>query len=273
MIILKNVNKSFGDKTVLKDIDLKVQEGKIFGLLGPSGSGKTTIINIMIGKIKDFSGELSILGRSKHYLNDKSFKRMFGMMSDSSSAYSRLTIEENLLFFASIYDVKRCKVTNLLKKLSLYSHRKEIYKNISKGMKQRVLLGIALINNPKLVILDEPTSALDPQTTEKIYKFLEELKKRGTTIFLTTHDMEEAERLCDEISILYKGEIKKNGNPKKILKREKKIIVETSKNRYYISSRNDLHYKLKDVIEKEIINDIDVEQSTLRNDFLEITRS
>lgn len=271
MINIDNIKKSFGDKLVLDGIDIKVDKGTIYGLLGPSGSGKTTLINIMIGKIKSFSGDLHIMNHDKYQLTKKLFKEKLGIMSDSSSAYSRLTVEENLYFFANIYSAKKSMPIWIMKELLIYDHRKETFKNLSKGMKQRVLLGIALINNPELLILDEPTSSLDPKTTEKIHELIEKLKEKGTTIFLTTHDMEEAERLCDQISILHQGKIKAHGNPKRILHRKKEILIKTTQSNYRLLQNGSLHLDLNRIMEKEEIIDINVNQQTLRNKFIKIT--
>ncbi|WP_214976711.1 ABC transporter ATP-binding protein [Staphylococcus coagulans] len=272
MITLKNIRKNFGNKFVLKGVDIKVDEGVIYGLLGPSGSGKTTLINIMVGKVNDFSGDLLIMNHNKDQLTQKSFKENVGIVSDASSAYSRLTIEENISFFSSLYKVEKSTATWLMKELLLYDQRNEVYKNLSRGMKQRVLLGIALINKPKLLILDEPTSSLDPKTTEKIHRLIENIRESGTTVFLTTHDMEEAEKLCDQISILHHGEIKLSGNTAMILQKNKEIVIETEKQKYKITKSDDLNAYLHGIMRDEKIVDIDVNQHTLRNNFIEMTK-
>ncbi|XVL44871.1 ABC transporter ATP-binding protein [Staphylococcus equorum] len=271
MIILKNISKNYNSQTVLKNVSIEINSGEIYGLLGPSGSGKTTLINIMIGKIKDFSGSLSILGYTNKTICSHDFKGRVGIMTDSSAAYSKLTVKQNLEFFASLYHVSHSKIKPLLQSVYLFEDKDKLFKDLSKGMKQRVLLAKALLHNPEFLILDEPTSALDPKYSKKIHSLLYELKSNGTTIFLTTHDMEEAEKLCNKVSILHNGNIKLQGDPKKFLVREKEYVFETFKNKHIIKGCDNLSAQIAKILENEEIKDISVKTRSLRDNFLTIT--
>lgn len=203
MIETKNLSIAFGKKKVLNKINFQVKKNEIFGFLGPSGAGKTTTIKILTKQLHPSSGTCKLEAERKE----------IGILSDNSGAYERLTVYRNLCFFAELSKVERKKVDEILKKVKLWEDRKKKVKDLSKGMKQRLLLACAVIHSPKLLFLDEPTASLDPATTAEIHKLLLELKKEGTTIFLTTHNMEEADELCDRVAFLNKGEIVQIGKP------------------------------------------------------------
>ena len=191
-------------KKILKDITFEVKEKEIFGFLGPSGAGKTTTIKLLTKQFIPTSGECMV----------QVPRESIGILSDNSGAYERLTVYRNLSFFAELSKVSNKKVEEILKKVKLWEDKDKKVKDLSKGMRQRLLLACAIIDSPKLLFLDEPTAALDPATTEEIHELLLNLRKNGTTIFLTTHNMEEADILCDRVAFLNKGEIVELGNPK-----------------------------------------------------------
>lgn len=194
---------TFGEKKILKDITFQVKKKEIFGFLGPSGAGKTTTIKILTKQLNPSSGSSEV-----NVLKDE-----IGILSDNSGAYERLTVYRNLCFFAELSRIDKKKVEEILKKVKLWEDKDKKVKDLSKGMKQRLLLACAVIHSPKLLFLDEPTAALDPATTEEIHKLLLDLRDNGTTIFLTTHNMEEADELCDRVAFLNKGEIVELGCP------------------------------------------------------------
>jgi len=209
MIEMKNIAKSFADNKVLHDVNFKVGEGEIFGLLGPSGSGKTTIINILTKQFAPDGGEFTV--------NATSFE--MGLMLEEDGLYKRLTCGENLKLFAGIYGVDKSVITNVLANVGLSDAVKKPVNKLSKGMRQRLAIARAIINSPKVLFLDEPTANLDPSTATEIHKLIQKLKTQGATIFLTTHNMEEAASLCDKIALLDKGKIIEYGSPREICER------------------------------------------------------
>lgn len=225
MIKVERVTKSFGDKVALNNISFVVNEGEIFGFLGPSGSGKTTMINILIGQLPANSGKTELLGKDSQELLPSDFEEL-GLVGDTSGYYEKLSLYNNLLLFARLYGVSKSRIEEILKQVDLYDSKDTPAEKLSTGMRQRMLLARALINYPKVLFLDEPTSGLDPTTSKKIHKLLQELKEKGTTIFLTTHDMNEATLLCDDLALLNKGHLVEQGSPKNIIQKyntEKKV--------------------------------------------------
>jgi ABC-2 type transport system ATP-binding protein len=209
-IYIDQISKSFKEKEVLKKVSFAVPSGEIFGLLGPSGAGKTTLIKILTGQLA-YSGKAEILGKSCDKL-DRSIYSEIGMVMDNSGIYERLTCYDNIVLFAKFNSVKKDNVTKVLERVGLRDVKANAGR-LSKGMKQRLILARALLHHPKLLFLDEPTSGLDPATAGEIHKLLLELKEEGTTIFLTTHNMVEAQKLCDHIALLNEGTIVEFGIP------------------------------------------------------------
>ncbi len=217
-IILKDVVQKFGEKEVLKGISLTIQSGEIFGLLGPSGAGKTTIIKIITGQLRPTGGSAVTAGREASQINGRMYKRM-GMMLDSYGLYGRLSCYDNLKLFAKIYEVPLRRIDEVLQKVGLSDARKCPVEKLSKGMRGRLVLARAVMNEPEILFLDEPTSGLDPATTNQIHKLILEEQAKGTTIFLTTHNMAEAEKLCHHVALLHEGTIVEYGEPKEICRK------------------------------------------------------
>ena len=225
MIKVEKVTKNFGDKIALNNISFVVNQGEIFGFLGPSGSGKTTMINILTGQLHANSGKTELLGKDSQKLLPSDFEEL-GLVGDTSGYYEKLSLYKNLLFFTRLYGTSTNRIEEILKQVDLYDSKNTPAEKLSTGMRQRMLLARALINYPKVLFLDEPTSGLDPTTSKKIHKLLQELKEKGTTIFLTTHDMNEATLLCDDLALLNKGHLVEQGSPKNIIQKynkEKKV--------------------------------------------------
>lgn len=227
MIKVERVTKRFGDNIALNQISFSINEGEIFGFLGPSGSGKTTMINILTGQLQANSGKTELLGKDSQKLLPSDFEEL-GLVGDTSGYYEKLSLYNNLLLFARLYGVSKSRIEEILKQVGLYDSKDTPAEKLSTGMRQRMLLARALINYPKVLFLDEPTSGLDPTTSKKIHKLLQELKERGTTIFLTTHDMNEATLLCDNLALLNKGDLIEQGSPGEIIQKyntEKNVAV------------------------------------------------
>lgn len=218
IISISNLSKSFHHKVALDQVTLAISEGEVFGFLGPSGAGKTTTINILTGQMKPDNGTAMIFGKDCQQILPGDL-RQIGIMSDSVGFYEKMTVMDNLTFFAKFHGVEQAEVEQLLKKLDLYDARKSKAEKLSTGMKQRLLLIRAILHRPKILFLDEPTSGLDPSLSRKVHEMLVGLKEEGTTIFLTTHDMEEATKLCDRIALLHKGKLVEYGRPQEIIQK------------------------------------------------------
>ena len=213
-----NLGKSFGSFKAISSLTFEVNKGEILGFLGPSGSGKTTTINILTGQLTPDQGQSSILGKSSTNLNEEDLTNI-GLITENSGYYEKLSLYDNLLFFAKLYDVPQGDLDDLMKRVGLFDRRKTLAEKLSTGMKQRMLLVRAIINKPQVLFLDEPTSGLDPSTSQSIHELIKELQAEGTTIFLTTHDMHEATILCDKIVLLNKGQIVEAGTPSDLIQK------------------------------------------------------
>ena len=226
-INVQNISKSFGDKTVLNDISFETKKGEIFGLLGPSGAGKTTLIKILTGQLKAENGSSFINGINSHELKGKDY-RGFGIMMDNFGLYERLSCFENLKVFARLYRINNESIHRALKEVGLSEAEKNAVSKLSKGMTNRLRLARAIMTDPDIIFLDEPTSGLDPATAAEIQGLILAKKKEGKTVFLTTHNMTEAEKLCDNIALLNDGKIVEYGAPQEICRRyhhQKKLLI------------------------------------------------
>ncbi|MCJ1970630.1 ABC transporter ATP-binding protein [Lactococcus carnosus] len=216
MIELRHVTKAFNGRMAVDDISFTISEGQIFGFLGPSGSGKSTTINILTGQLTQDSGQAWVLGKDSRQIGSDDLLDI-GIMSDTIGFYERLSIYKNLLFFAKFHHVSTDYLDQLLRRLDLFDDKNKKAIDLSTGMKQRLLLIQAVLHTPKLLFLDEPTSGLDPTLSREVHRLLLELKNKGVTIFLTTHDMTEATEICDEIALLYQGKIIEAGAPQAVI--------------------------------------------------------
>lgn len=208
---IAGVGKAFQEKKVLNDITLKIKQGEIFGLLGPSGAGKTTLIRLITGQIKADMGTISVLGFP---VSEKtSIYNQMGAMLDDAGVYERLTCYDNLKLFADIYGITKSRIHEVLKQVGLEGDEKTTAIKLSKGMRQRLVFARAILREPKLLFMDEPTSALDPAKTAEIHQLIRQQREKGATIFLTTHNMEEASKLCDYVALIDQGRIVEYGKP------------------------------------------------------------
>lgn len=272
IITVNNLSKAFNQQVALNDISFSIKKGEIFGFLGPSGSGKTTTIRILTKQLLCDLGDITIFDKSIEKIEGTDLSRI-GILSDDSGMYEKLTLWENLELYARIFNKSADFVDDLLKEVELFKHKKTKAKDLSKGMKQRMLLVRALINEPKILFLDEPTSGLDPNTSQKIHKLLEKLKEKGVSIFLTTHDMKEATDLCDKLVFLFEGKIIEKGTPSNIIKKYSddlnvKITYEGEKSQ--ILNINKLLY-LKEDLNNESIISIHSQEPTLEDIFIQLT--
>lgn len=264
-----NLGKSFGSFKAISSLTFDVNKGEILGFLGPSGSGKTTTINILTGQLTPDQGQSSILGKSSTNLNEEDLANI-GLITENSGYYEKLSLYDNLLFFAKLYDVPQGDLDNLMKRVGLYDRRKTLAEKLSTGMKQRMLLVRAIINKPQVLFLDEPTSGLDPSTSQSIHELIKELQSEGTTIFLTTHDMHEATILCDKIVLLNKGQIVEAGTPSNLIQKYNtakrvKITYQSGKEDYLSFS------ELGQVSQTDDILTIHSCEPTLEDVFIQLT--
>ena len=226
-IIVKDLEHSFGDKKVLKKISLEAGEGQIIGMLGPSGAGKTTLINILTGQLQPVGGQCQVFGKDCAHMNGEDYMQL-GIMMDSFGLYERMSCFDNLKFYQMLDGKKTDEIEMVLDQVGLEEAKKTLASNLSKGMRNRLAFARAILRSPKLLFLDEPTSGLDPMTTEAIHEMILAQKKKGATVFLTTHNMYEAQKLCDQIILLNEGKIVESGSPEEICRRynhQKKIRI------------------------------------------------
>jgi ABC-2 type transport system ATP-binding protein len=209
-IEVSHLIKKFGSLTAVNDISFSVGEGETFGFLGPNGAGKTTTIRILTGVSRPTSGTATIFGHDIEH-DTINAQQSMGIVSENSNVYDDLTAWQNMLFSAELYHVGRNdrekKSTELLKKFELYERRNDKAHGFSKGMKRRLTLSMGLVNSPSLLFLDEPTSGLDVQSNLIIREVISDLILDGVTVFLTTHNIEEANVMCDRVAIINKGNI------------------------------------------------------------------
>lgn len=215
LLKLVHISKRYKTDLALKDINMELHPGEILGFLGPSGAGKTTTIKIITGQLRQTSGEAKILGTDSANI-DASIYEKIGVVSDNSGIYEKMTVWQNLSMFAKIWRVPNTRIEEVLKQVGLSEHRKKQAGKLSKGQTQRLILARSVLHKPRILFLDEPTSGLDPATAVEIHKMLLALKDEGMAIFLTTHNMEEATKLCNKVALLYQGEIVEFGSPQEI---------------------------------------------------------
>ncbi|MBH8573501.1 ABC transporter ATP-binding protein [Nostocaceae cyanobacterium CENA369] len=212
MLKIENLNKSYKEIKVLQDFNLHIHSGEIYGLVGPNGAGKTTIINIICNLLQSDSGNIAINNQPI----SEATKKIIGIAPQENLLYKTLSCEENLKFFADIYGLDRAtrqrQVNDTLAAVNLLDRAKNPVESLSGGMRRRLNIAVALVHQPKLVILDEPTTGLDIEARYDIWGLIRQLQNQGITIFLTTHLLDEAERLCQRIGIIKKGQILAEGS-------------------------------------------------------------
>lgn len=274
MIECQNVCKSFDKKIVLNSIDFHIPDGEIFGLLGPSGAGKTTLIKILTGQLAYNSGSVKILNKGVEKLTGED-KKKIGIMMDQFGVYERFSCADNLKIYADIYGIDPIRVKEILDLVGLSDAYNKAAVDLSKGMRARLQLARVFMHSPEIIFLDEPTSGLDPQSMRAIHKIILDKKKEGCTIFLTTHNMEEAAALCDTVALLNEGKIVESGEPEAICRKynhQKKIIL-------HLSDGEDMELphgkesadKISKLLKAEKIETIRSSEPTLETVFLELT--
>lgn len=272
-IEMNHIVQRFAEKEVLKGIDLKIQRGEIFGLLGPSGAGKTTLIKILTGQLRQTEGEAVLLGSNTRHAQN--VHRKLGMMMDNFGLYERLSCYDNLKVFAGIYNVSGKKVDEALKKVGLFGDKKSPVMKLSKGMRSRLSLARAVMAQPEVLFLDEPTSGLDPATAAEIHKLIQDEQRRGATVFLTTHNMEEAHKLCDHVALLNEGNIVEYGEPEEVCRRynhQNKLHIRLYDGKQIELPNNKMAAdQIREYLEGEMVETIHSTEPSLETVFMELT--
>jgi len=218
VIHVENLTKQFGDFTAVNNISFEVKKGEVFGFLGANGAGKTTAMKMLIGILKPTSGSATVAGFDVSNQTE-SIKKNIGYMSQKFALYDDLTVKENITFFGGIYGLTKLqikeKTTQLIEELNLQNVSKQLVGSLPLGWKQKIAFSVALLHEPKIVFLDEPTGGVDPITRRQFWEMIYKTADSGTTIFVTTHYMDEAE-YCDRVSIMANGKIEALDTPKKL---------------------------------------------------------
>jgi ABC-2 type transport system ATP-binding protein len=217
IIEVHNLTKHYGPVQALRGVSFEVQEGEVFGLLGPNGAGKTSTVEILEGLRPPDGGIVSVCGLDPQTPGD-AFKQEIGAVLQATALPDKLRVGEAVSMFASFYKRRR-DPSALLKRFGLEEKRNAFYSQLSGGQKQRLALAMSLVNEPRVLFLDEPTAGLDPQVRREIYTIIEELKKERKTILLTTHYIEEAEKLCDRVAVVDQGRVIAQGTPRELKQR------------------------------------------------------
>ncbi len=234
VIEVENLTKKFGDFTAVNNITFNVKQGEIFGFLGANGAGKTTAMKMLIGISSPTSGYAKVAGFDV-YKNAEDIKKNIGYMSQKFALYDDLTVKENITFYGGIYGLSRERIkekrNQLVEELGLQDLTNELVSSLPLGWKQKLAFSVALLHDPKIIFLDEPTGGVDPITRRQFWEMIYKTANKGTTVFVTTHYMDEAE-YCDRVSIMVDGKIEALDTPKKL------------KELFKVDSMNDVFLKL-----------------------------
>ena len=231
ILVVEHLTKRFGDRVAVDDVSFDVAAGEVFGFLGPNGAGKTTTVRILATLIAPTSGTVRVSGHVLDAANGVDIRKRIAVMTENPGLYLRLTVAENLAFFAGLYELEQptARIGQALAAVNLTGRANDACGSLSKGLRQRVALARALLSDPTIVFLDEPTSGLDPVASREVHELIDGLRERGVTVFLTTHRLEEAERLCDRVAILNTS-MRTVGRPDELRDRlfTKSLVVRTA---------------------------------------------
>jgi ABC-2 type transport system ATP-binding protein len=230
-LVVEHLTKRFGERVAVDDVSFSVAAGEVFGFLGPNGAGKTTTVRMLATLIAPTSGTARVAGLLLDPANGVDIRKRIAVMTENPGLYLRLTVAENLEFFAGLYELAqpKARIGEALAAVNLAGRANDPCASLSKGLRQRVALARALLSDPAVVFLDEPTSGLDPVASREVHELVDGLRGRGVTVFLTTHRLEEAERLCDRVAIL-NTRLRTIGRPDELRDRlfTKSLVVRTA---------------------------------------------
>lgn len=273
-IVTENLSKKYGDFEAVKSISFSIKKGTIFGLLGPNGAGKSTTIKILTCQFPPTSGT-AYIGGLNTVLDAVEIKKKIGVVFESQNLYEELSVYENLNFFRRLYNSPKERINEVLKIVGMERYQKNKVKTFSKGMKQKIMISRALLNDPEVLFLDEPGSGLDPRSAREIRQMILGLKEQGKTILITTHNMEEADFLCDCLAIIHKGSIIAMDTPGNLKKRygEDVLMIKTVKGDIYESPLNTK--ASSDILEKLSENNqislVHSKEATIEDVFIKLT--
>jgi ABC-2 type transport system ATP-binding protein len=278
VISAKDITYSYeGKKLAVDKISFDLGEGEILGFLGPNGAGKSTTVKMLTGLLSSQSGSINILGKDvKKELN--TIHSQIGVCFEEKNLYEEMSAANNLKFFASLFEIKKFDPSPLLEKVGLPTDRKDKAGNLSKGMKQRLMVARSLVNNPKILFLDEPTEGLDPVSSKVIRNVILEEKKKGTAVFLTTHDMIEADKLSDRVAFINEGKIAVIDTPDNLKHQYGKRVLRIR----YVDNKeidskdlsldsNDTGDKIQEIMQRYSVKDMHTEEATLEDIFIKVT--
>lgn len=277
-ISVKDIHFNYGEIKAVNGISFQVEEGEIFGFLGPNGAGKSTTIKMLTGQLVQKSGTISIL--QMDIIKSRSdVQGQIGISFERTNLYEAMSALENLKFFARLYGIKRFDPYPLLKRVGLEGREKDRVSEFSKGMKQRLMVARSLVNKPKILFLDEPTEGLDPTSADNIRNVILEERERGATIFLTTHDMHEADKLSHRVAFINEGEIVALDTPhnlkqqygKRVMKAQVKDGAGNLEDREIVMDQSGTPDEVKSLFKKEDVVTIHSEEASLEDIFMQIT--
>lgn len=276
-IVAHDLVYAYGDLIAVDHISFEVGEGEIFAYLGPNGAGKSTTVKMLTGQLRPKSGSAMLLGKDivretnqvQHYI---------GVAFETTNLYPQMNAVENLTLFAQLFGVK-ADINDLLERVGLASRAKERVEGYSKGMKQRLMVARALVNHPRILFLDEPTEGLDPVSSEAIRQLINETRAGGTTVFLTTHDMFEADKLADRVAFISQGRIMALDTPyrlkqqygKRVLKAEVENGAGVIETREITLDQPETSAAVKNLFDRDKVITVHTEEATLEDIFIEIT--
>lgn len=277
-IIVENLMYRYGDIKAVNDISFSVKQGEILGFLGPNGAGKTTTVKILTGQMKPMAGNAALLGMDI-IKQTKKIQARIGVCFEETNLYEQMSAIENLVLFARLFGIKSFDALSLLKRVGLEGREKDKVETYSKGMKQRLMVARALVNKPDILFLDEPTEGLDPVSSQSIRTLIREEQKRGTTIFLTTHDMNEADKLSDHVAFINQGKIIALDTPHNLKqeygKRALQVEVMTPEgkreSKEIIMDRDDTGRQVEKLLTEEKVVTVHSEEASLEDIFFRIT--
>lgn len=278
MIEVNKLRFSYNAKEeAIKNISFSAEAGEIFGFLGPSGAGKSTTQKILIGILKHYEGNVKVMNRELRDIK-KDYYEHIGVGFELPNLYTKFTALENMMFFKSLYSTPTLNPIELLKSVGLEEDAETKVSDFSKGMKMRLNFCRAFLNDPKVVFLDEPTSGLDPVNSKKVKDYILKMKEQGKTIFLTTHNMNIAEELCDKVAFIVKGEIPIIDSPRELKIRygNKRLIVEYKEADVLISREFSLegigeNKEFLDILRNKSLQTLHTQEATLEDIFIKVT--
>lgn len=277
-IVAENLTYRYGDLTAVDHISFQVDEGEILGFLGPNGAGKSTTIRMLTGQMRPKEGKATLLGLDVSK-QPKQVQAQIGVSFENTNLYEQMTAVENLTLFARLFDVKNFNAQALINRVGLDGRGHERVEGYSKGMKQRLMVARSLVNRPRILFLDEPTEGLDPASAQAIRAIINEEQVRGATVFLTTHDMLEADKLCDRVAFINQGKIVALDTPhklkqqygKRLLKAEVETAAGTLESREIVLDMGETATAVADLFGREKVITIHSEEATLEDIFIQIT--